>query len=125
MGETLLKKEYKIDINSLEYKKNQLQDYSLSWFFELAPSTARFDDHRLDIIERWIKKNYKVIFNEPVDSLPSAELYRAFDFYYSDELNNYIDSVRNIEIFNYKKEYPDFVPTEKQLTFDGTEYHLK
>ncbi len=101
-------KRLKVDIND-SCRVNNLTGYyyinnteiDLYWIFE--------DKNRQKLINKWVnKEGYTPFVNPPDFPDGSLDMVRALDFYNSEDLKIYIDSVRHAEykkLLNGEKEY--------------------
>ena len=98
------------------YKRMGIKDSTLINEYKIIKNLTRFhytqkefinllefsnDKNRKILIDRWLnKKEYIPIVNPPDYPDGSLDLVRALDFYNSDDMKKYLDSIRQIE---YKK----------------------
>lgn len=78
-----------LDASSMHYY--QSGNVSLNYLFE--------DQNRERLIKKWLEKEFELIPLEGGDKIKhSYDYYKALEFYNSEDLKKYIDSVRNVEM---------------------------
>jgi hypothetical protein len=98
---------YGINKNDSCYLKTHIQDVSTHQYINISRYNLNYineDENSKKLIKKWIAKDdFDLIPIEDGDKIKhSFNYFKALEFYNSKDLNNYIDSVRTVELTKSK-----------------------
>ncbi len=105
--ESLTYNKYGLEKRDSCFMKYNIKDASIHQYINASNINLNYlfnDINRKKLIEKWIHKDFDLISIEGGDELKhSFNNFKALEFYNSNDLKSYIDSVRTIELEKLKK----------------------
>ena len=96
-------KNYHIDFKTDScYIKTNIKDVSSMHYVQSGNISLRYlfeDQNREKLLKKWLEKEFELIPLEGGEKIKhSYDFYKALEFYNSEDLKKYIDSVRSVEM---------------------------
>lgn len=100
--ESLSYKEYAISLKDSCFKSIEVKDASMHQYINTMNLRLEYvfdDTNRKNLIEKWLSKKFDLVQLEGGNDIRhDFNLYKSFEFYKSEDLAKYLDSVRKVEL---------------------------